>query len=105
VDLHDRRVNVENHRVAAMLVNLVADLGADVGQRARELRARGSLQLLECPEHRRVRRHRAEQIALRAQVLDVAAALTAPGEHERHLDEDLAPVVQRHPLALRGDPL
>ena len=35
-----------------------------------------------------------EQVALGAQVLDVGTALATTGQHQRGVDEDLAPVVQ-----------
>ncbi len=44
---------------------------------------------------RRVRGHVAEQVLLTTQVLDVRTALTAAGEHEGDLDDQLAAVVQR----------
>ena len=47
---------------------------------------------------RRVRRDRAEQLLLDAQVLDVRAALTAASEHQRHLHQHLAAVVQGESL-------
>ena len=58
---------------------------------------------MEGAEHRRVRGHRSEEVSLEAEVLDVRAALSTPGEHQRHLDEHLAPVMDREPLALRRD--
>jgi hypothetical protein len=42
-----------------------------------------------------VRRHVAEQVLLTTQVLDVRTALTAAGEHEGDLDDQLAAVVRR----------
>jgi hypothetical protein len=40
---------------------------------------------------------------LGSQVFDVRTALTTPGEHEGHLDEDLAPVVQWESLTARSN--
>src|ERR1039458_1868836 len=37
-------------------------------------------------------------------MFDVGTALTAPGEHQHRLDQDLAPVVQWHPFPPRRDP-
>ena len=39
---------------------------------------------------------------LQAQVLDVGTALPAAGQHQRHLDEHLAAVVQRESFAVHG---
>ena len=50
---------------------------------------------MEGAKHRGVGGHPAEEILLESQVLDVSAALTATGQHERGLDENLSPVVQR----------
>ena len=58
---------------------------------------------MEGPEHGRVRRGLPEEVLLGAEVLDVGAALATTGEHQHRLDEHLAPIVERHPLAARRD--
>jgi hypothetical protein len=45
-----------------------------------------------------------EEVARQAQVLDVRATLTTTGEHEQHLGQDLASVVQWRSLTSRHDP-
>ena len=61
------------------------------------------IELMEGAEHRRVRRHRPEQVGLKAQVLDVGTALATPGQHQGDLDQDLPPVVDREPFTGRRD--
>ena len=58
--------------------------------------------LVEGAQHRRVRGDEPEQVLASAQVLDVRAALAAAGQHQGHLDEDLAPVVQRERSPRKG---
>ena len=61
--------------------------------------------LMERSIHRRVRRHMPEQVTLGSQVLDVGTALATTGQHQRGVDEDLAPVVKRSPFARNRDAL
>ena len=58
---------------------------------------------MERPGHRRVRRHRAEEVETDAQVFDVETALTTTGQHQGRLDEYLAPVVERNAGATPRD--
>jgi len=51
--------------------------------------------LVEGPVQRRVRRHVPEQVSLGAQMFHVRTALAPTGQHQRSVDQDLAPVVQR----------
>ena len=97
VHVDERGVDVEDDGVGPV-VDVVPHFGAHLFQRSCEGGSSRADQLVERSEHRRVRRHRAEERVLDAQVFDVAAALAATGEHERHLDEDLASVVQRWAL-------
>ena len=62
------------------------------------------IELVEGAEHRRVRRHRAEQVGLEAQVLDVRTALATTGQHQGGVHEDLPPVVDGEPLTGQRDP-
>ena len=59
---------------------------------------------MEGPEHRRVRGHRAEQIALESEVLDAGTALAGSGQHQRRVNECLSSIVGRQPFAGHCDP-
>jgi len=59
---------------------------------------------VEGAEHRRVRRHRAEQVGLQAQVLDVRAALAASGEHQGGVHRHLPAIVDGETFASHRDP-
>ncbi len=64
---------------------------------------------MERAEHRGVRRHRSEQVLTDPQVFDIETTLAPTGEHERseherRLNEDLAPIVDREATTGPGDP-
>ena len=97
VHVDERGVDVEDDGVGARRSSLPSPhLGAHLGSLLQCGASRRS-DLVERPKHRRVRGTAPKSVVLDAQVLDVAAALAAAGEHQ-HLDEDLAPVVQRQAL-------
>jgi hypothetical protein len=100
VDLDERGVDVDDDRRRSRRRRGPGpDLLSHCRHRRRDRTPHRSVDLVEGPVHRRVRGHRAEQRGLEAQVLDVRTGLPAAGEHERHLGEDLAPVVDRHLFA------
>ncbi len=104
VDLDEGGVDVQIDRTLALgdagsTPHLGADLGEPGGDGAPHLRG----DLVEGPVHRRVRWNLSEQVALGPEVFDVGAVLAPAGQHQRALDEDLAPVVDRGPLTRNGD--
>jgi hypothetical protein len=104
VDLDQGGVDVQEHRGAARRRRRPSPhLGSHRGQRLGDALPRLGRDLVEGAEHRRVRRHPAEQFLLEAEVLDVRAALPAAGQHQGHLDEDLAPVVSPEPFTRPRD--
>ncbi len=104
VDLDERRVDVQHDWAPAN-----ADPGAfphpaaDLGDRVADFGQDRLVELVHGAPHRRVRRHLAEQPRLGAEMLDIRAALAAPGEHQHHLGEHRPAVMQRHPVALPWD--
>ncbi len=104
VDLDERGIDVQIDRALALGDGRSTPyLGADLGEPAGDLLSHLRGDLVEGPIHRRVRWHLTEQIGLGAEILDVGAALAPAGQHQRAMDEDLAPVVHRGPLIGNGD--
>jgi hypothetical protein len=99
VDLDERGADVQLDRALALGGRGSSPyLGADLGEPSGDGRPHLRGDLVEGPIHRRVRRHLSEQVGLRPEVLDVGTALAPTGQHQRTVDEDLAPVVQKGPL-------
>jgi len=104
MDLVQRAVDVENHRRRARGGRCPAPhrgphLACGGPQPAENL----GIDRPERPVQRRVRRHRAAQPGLGAEVLDVGTGLATAGEHEHRLDQHLAPVMGRRPLTRDRD--
>src|ERR1035437_5546749 len=104
VDLDERGVDVQIDRTLALgdrgsAPYLGADLGEPGGDGGSHLRG----DLVEGPVHHRVRWHLSEQVDLRPEIFDVGTALATPGQHQRCVDEDLAPVVQGGPFTRNRD--
>ena len=97
VDLDQRGVDVQDDRPVALgRLKAPPDLLAHLGKGTCERCSLGRRDLVERPGHRRVRGNRSEQVVVGAQELDVEAALATTSQHERHLHEHLAPVVDRN---------
>ena len=104
VDLDARRVDVEQNSIRSIRRRRPPPhLGSHLRHRLSDAIARPRIDLVERPGNGGVGGDGAEQGTTDAQVLDVEAALPTTGEHERHLGEDLAPVVDRDPVAAPGD--
>ncbi len=100
VDLDQRGVDVQEHRGAPRRRSAAApDLRAHLGHGTGDLVPGLRRDLVERAKDGGVRGHRAEEVLLESQVLDVRAALAATGEHQRRVHQDLAPVVQREAFA------
>ena len=99
VHLHQRRVDVQNHRsrprrVAAALPHSAARRRHSSQKRLHRPGAQAPQRAIQ----RRVRRHLPEQHRLGPQMLDVAARLPAAREHQQRVNQHLAPVMNRRPL-------
>ena len=99
-DLHQRRVDIDHQRRAAVTVG-PQQLAHRCG-RAQKRRGAALAQAREGAVQRRVRRHVAEQLPLSTQMLDVGARLPAAGQHQQRMDQHRAPVMNRGPLAAWG---
>ena len=100
MDLHQRRVHIDHQRAAAITIG-----PQPLAHRTRSAHQRLGAARSQAPDHpiqRRVRRHIAEQVPLGTQMLDIAARLPAPRQHQQPMDKHPAPVMNRGALAPLG---
>jgi hypothetical protein len=105
MDGEKRRVDVEHDRsLPARKAGLVPDVPTHARHRLLQFEKRLLADLVaHRPIERRVRRHRAEERRLLAQLLDVKATLASSRQHQHRLHEDLAPVVDRRHMTAPRD--